>query len=62
MTPRQREILDLIVAGHDVSSISAQLGISLWTVKRHVTKICRAVGVRRMHEIPEALASADAAQ
>lgn len=55
LTERQWQIAMLIAGGKNVRQISDELGISLWTVKGHVRKICRRLGVSRMHEIPEAM-------
>jgi DNA-binding NarL/FixJ family response regulator len=39
LTAREREVLDLIVAGRDNSEIAAELVISPETVKTHVSSI-----------------------
>lgn len=44
LTPRQREVLDLMVAGLSNSSIADRLVVSLPTVKSHVGAILRACG------------------
>jgi ATP/maltotriose-dependent transcriptional regulator MalT len=45
LTPRQVEILRLVMAGHDNRTISEQLFLSEWTVKSHLTKIYRKLDV-----------------
>jgi LuxR family maltose regulon positive regulatory protein len=45
LTPREVEILRLVVAGHSNQAIAEQLFISIWTVKSHLTKIYRKVDV-----------------
>jgi LuxR family maltose regulon positive regulatory protein len=45
LTPREIEILRLIVAGHSNRAIAEQLVISEWTVKSHITKIYRKLEV-----------------
>jgi two-component system CheB/CheR fusion protein len=50
LTPRQREIMDLVLAGHPNKNIAADLGISQRTVEFH-----RAVIMKRTHSksLPE---------
>lgn len=38
LTPREVEVLRLVVAGHSNRAIADQLVISEWTVKSHLTK------------------------
>jgi DNA-binding NarL/FixJ family response regulator len=45
LTPRQVEILRLVMAGYDNRSISEHLFLSEWTVKSHLTKIYRKLDV-----------------
>jgi DNA-binding NarL/FixJ family response regulator len=40
LTPREREVLQLIALGHRNGEIAHQLGVALDTVKRHVGNIC----------------------
>jgi DNA-binding NarL/FixJ family response regulator len=40
-TPREREVLELLLGGHNDESISNQLGITLDTVKRHTHSLYR---------------------
>lgn len=45
VTPREAEVLKLMVAGHSNPTIASLLGISLDTVKSHVKQILRKLGV-----------------
>jgi LuxR family maltose regulon positive regulatory protein len=45
LTPREIEVLQLIIAGASNREISKQLVISEWTVKSHVTRILGKLGV-----------------
>jgi len=47
LTPRQREIFDLIVLGTSNKEIARELGLSQGTVKIHIAKLFRKLGVRR---------------
>jgi DNA-binding CsgD family transcriptional regulator len=51
LTPREREVLTYIVAGCSNSRISALLGISVRTVKLHVSNIMAKLGVRSRAEV-----------
>ena len=51
MTPRQREILQLLAAGKTAKEIGALLGISTRTVESHKYEIMRAAGVRTSAEL-----------
>jgi two-component system CheB/CheR fusion protein len=44
LTPRQREIMDLVLAGHPSKNIAADLGISQRTVENHRASIMRKTG------------------
>lgn len=39
LTPREREILTLLIDGHTNAEIAARLGLSLYTVKNHVRNL-----------------------
>lgn len=59
-TPREREVLELLVAGHSNREIARNMGIEERTVKAHVAKLLRKVGVQNrialtMHTINHAL-------
>ena len=52
-TPRQREVLDLLVCGNTNSEIAARLGISLDGAKWHVSEIITRLGVDSRDEAAE---------
>ena len=45
-TPREKEVLEMLVAGRSNKEIGAPLGITERTVKAHVSKLMRKVGVQ----------------
>jgi DNA-binding NarL/FixJ family response regulator len=45
LTPRQREMLELIAQGRDNSQIAATLGLSEKTVRNHVSAVFTGLGV-----------------
>ena len=45
LTPREVEILRLVMAGYSNQAMAEELFISIWTVKSHLTKIYRKVDV-----------------
>lgn len=51
LTPRERDVLAYVVAGSSNSRISTRLGISVRTVKLHVSNIMRKLGVRSRAEV-----------
>ena len=46
LTPREKEVLEMLVDGRPNRDIAEPLGIKLRTVKAHVAKLMRKVGVR----------------
>ena len=44
LTPRQRQIMELVVTGHPSKNIAADLGISRRTVENHRASIMRKTG------------------
>jgi DNA-binding NarL/FixJ family response regulator len=63
LTPRQKQVLRILVAGRSNKEIGASLGIKERTVKSHVAKLMRKVGVRNRialstHAIAHSLVSA----
>jgi PAS domain S-box-containing protein len=55
LTPRQREILELIASGRSTSEIAKELTLSTETVRNHVRSVFRELHV---HTRPEAIAAA----
>ncbi len=45
LTPRQRELLGLLMQGYDNRSLAEEVGISIKTVENHLTALYRALGV-----------------
>jgi two-component system CheB/CheR fusion protein len=48
LTPRQHQIMDLVLAGHPSKNIAADLGISQRTVENHRASIMRTTGTRSL--------------
>ena len=48
LTPRQREVMDLILAGHPSKNIAADIGVSQRTVESHRAEVMRKMGARSM--------------
>jgi len=62
-TDREKEVLEMLVAGRSNKEIGAQLGIEERTVKAHVAKLMRKVGVQNrialsVHAITHSLVTA----
>lgn len=51
LTPRQRQIMDLVVAGHPSKNIAADLGISQRTVENHRASIMKRMGAKSIPEL-----------
>ena len=51
LSPRQREIFDLIVVGQSNKEIARTLGLSEGTVKIHITKLFEKLGVRHRSDV-----------
>lgn len=51
LTPREKEVLGLLIKRHTNSEISAELSISLQTVKNHVSNILKKFGVSSRTEL-----------
>jgi two-component system CheB/CheR fusion protein len=63
LTPRQREIMDLVLAGHPSKNIAADLGISQRTVENHRAEIMTRTGAKSLPALARlALAAARTAQ
>jgi NarL family two-component system response regulator LiaR len=50
LTPREREVLALLIDGHTNAEIAARLGLSLYTVKNHVRNLLAKLGVNSRTE------------
>jgi two-component system CheB/CheR fusion protein len=48
LTPRQRQIMDLVLAGHPSKNIAADLGVSQRTVENHRASIMKRTGARSL--------------
>ncbi len=60
LTPRQRQIMDLVLAGHPSKNIAADLGISQRTVENHRAAIMKNTGSQSLPALARiALAAAD---
>jgi DNA-binding NarL/FixJ family response regulator len=46
LTAREREVLEMLVAGNSNKEIAEPLGIEVRTVKAHISKLLRKTGVR----------------
>ncbi len=51
LTPRERQVLELLAGGHGNKTIAAQLAMAESTVRVHVTSILRRIGVASRAEI-----------
>ena len=51
LTPRQREVLQLVAEGHTAKDIAARLGISVKTVEFHKASLMDRLGVRTASEL-----------
>ena len=54
LTPREREVLDLIVRGMTDGEIAVRLGISRSTVDAHTSMLRSKLGVKRKRQLPDA--------
>jgi two-component system, chemotaxis family, CheB/CheR fusion protein len=60
LTPRQRQIMDLVLAGHPSKNIAADLGISQRTVETHRASIMKKTGAKSLPALARlALAAAE---
>lgn len=59
LTPRQRDVLDLVLAGHPSKNIAADLGISQRTVENHRAAIMKKTGVKSLPALARLAAAAE---
>jgi two-component system, chemotaxis family, CheB/CheR fusion protein len=59
LTPRQRQIMDLVLAGHPSKNIAADLGISQRTVENHRAAIMRKTGAKSLPALARLAIAAD---
>ncbi|MFW5740821.1 MAG: helix-turn-helix domain-containing protein, partial [Myxococcota bacterium] len=50
-SPREREVLDLVVQGYDTVNISTTLGIADGTTRHHIKRIYRKLGLHNRVEL-----------
>jgi DNA-binding NarL/FixJ family response regulator len=55
MTPREREVAELLLAGASNSRIAAMLGVSPRTVQSHVSKVLKALDLPSRSAVPRVL-------
>jgi len=58
LTPRQRQVMDLILAGHPNKNIAADIGVSQRTVESHRAEVMRKTGARSMPALARLAAAA----
>lgn len=51
LTPRQREVLQLIGEGHSTKTIAAKLDVAVKTVEMHRTKLAKALKIRGVADL-----------
>jgi DNA-binding CsgD family transcriptional regulator len=51
LTPRQREVLDLLMAGHRVPTIATVMSVSPSTIRNHLSSIFRKFGVHAQSQL-----------
>lgn len=51
LSPRLRQVLDRILAGHNPKAIARELGLSVWTVREHMQRLYTHFGVRGREEL-----------
>lgn len=58
LTPREREVLDCVVAGHANKVIAMDLGVSQRTIELHRARVMRKMAVRSLAELVRLVARA----
>jgi two-component system CheB/CheR fusion protein len=61
LTPRQHQIMDLVLAGHPSKNIAADLGISQRTVENHRASIMKTTGTKSLPALARLALAAAAA-
>ena len=61
LTPRQRQIMDLVLAGHPSKNIASDLGISQRTVENHRAAIMKRTGTKSLPALARLVAAAEIA-
>jgi len=51
VSPREREVVKLVVFGRRNAEVACQLGISEATVKKHLNNVFHKLGVRRRRDL-----------
>ena len=59
LTPRQHEIMDMVLAGHPSKNIAADLGISQRTVENHRATIMKKTGAKSLPELARLAVAAE---
>ncbi len=59
LTPRQHEIMEMVLAGHPSKNIAADLEISQRTVENHRASIMKKTGARSLPELTRLALAAD---
>jgi two-component system CheB/CheR fusion protein len=59
LTPRQREIMDLVLAGHPSKNIATDLGISQRTVENHRASVMQKMDAKSLPELARQALAAD---
>lgn len=54
LTPTERRIADLVVAGRRNAEVAAELGLAVKTVETHLTRVYRKLGIRSRAELADA--------
>lgn len=51
LTPREREVLEYLVAGHDNKTISKAISVSIETIKWHIKNVYQKLGIQRREHL-----------
>jgi DNA-binding CsgD family transcriptional regulator len=58
LTPREKEVVDLLLGGLATADMASQLGISAHTIRDHLKRVYRKTGTRSRSELLSMLSSA----